>query len=201
MKRVILVSFPERKLQKLFELETIQKSPYEFVEFLRKDLTKLVETENDFFANYKLADIIPIHNASGIRDLNQIGQMQEKLGRGEHIYEKDELPNIKLVLVPNGKLLLFDGTHSLLAYFNEGKKLLKEVPYLVIFGEKFSYLEAEEISCFFPEQSRELVTIDWEKYVVNWQSQPDSQLEKRESSSILDLANKLSKRNKSSVKQ
>lgn len=199
MKRVIIVSFPENKLQEIATIDSILSLPYELVELIRKDLSKLVEEESDYFATYLLSDIMPIHNFSGVRDLNQIKQMQGKIAKGEEILEKDGLPNIKLVVAPNGQLLIFDGTHTLMAYLLQGKKLLSEIPYLVISAEKCAPVSAGEISIFFPVDSREQVKKNWNSYVVNWQAKPGLQAEKREFNSMGELALEFGKRYKGAV--
>lgn len=199
MKRVIVVSFPGNKFKKIVTVESVQKSPYELVELVRKNLNNSVEEESNYYDIYKLSDIMPIHNLSGLRDLGQIRQMQEKIAQGSHILENDGLPNIKFVVAPNNKLLVFDGSHSLLAYLNAGKKVLSEIPYLVVAGENLTPITVEEMAVFFPERSRSLVTKDWFKYVVNWQAEPEMQLEKRNVNSLAELARELRKRDKSTV--
>ena len=199
MKRTILISFPEKNLQKLTHLEAVNSSLYDLVELARKIDIEVLGKPNSLFAATHLSEIMPIHNLSGVRDLTQIMQMQEKIAKGEEILEKDGLPNIKLVVASNRKLLIFDGTHTLIAYLLQGKKLLSEVPYLVISAEEFAPVSSEEISIFFPEDSREMVKRDWSSYVVNWQAKLGLQTEKREFISMGALALEFGKRYKGAV--
>ncbi len=200
MKRLITISFPQRKRQKLIFLNQKESSPYKMVEVARKNLAKALDSAKDIFGSRKIAEIIPIHNATGIRDPKQIKVMEAKIGKGEDVYEKDGLPNIKLIVTPDQGLLLFDGTHSMVAYFNQNKEFLREVPYLVLSGDDYSPVSSEEIAYFFPDKFKDKVKLYWREYVVNWQAGLNLQLEKREADSILELTNQLSKRNKSTIK-
>ena len=201
MKRLITLSVPGNNFQKTFQTEILSKSPYDFVELLRENLNKCSETKVDNFANFEIGNILPIHNLSGIRDFNQIQQMRDKIKEGEEIFEKNFFPNIKLILTPNEKLLLFDGTHSLLAYFLAGRKLLKDIPYLVITSENFGPVTVDELAYFFPEEDRGKVTQDFEKYVVNWQVEKGKHLELREVNSIAELASQFRERDKSAIEE
>ena len=174
-------------------------NPYKVVEQVKSIWESATPSAENTFGNYEISKILPIHNFSGIKDLEQIGRMRKKIVSGEEITEKDGLPNIKLIIAPNGKLLLFDGTHTLLAYFQAAKKLLKEIPYLLLSGGGFRPIGIEEVLYFFPEEERKRVAANWEKYVVNWQAEKGKQLEDRGVNSVGKLAKQLGERNKRSV--
>lgn len=199
MRRLVFISQGIHDTPKVFEKDLDQESPYTLVEQARENLDSLKQSDNRIFAEYKISDVAPIHNISGIRDLTQVEQMQGKIKKGLHITEADGMPNVKLIVAPNNKLLLFDGTHTLLAYYFAGKILLGEVPHLIICGEDFSTVTPEEISYFFPKEAREKVTSNWENYAVNWQAEIGEQLETRKVRTLGQLATQLSKRDKSSI--
>jgi len=199
MKRTILISFPKKNVQKIITFEDEGKSLYYLVEQVRKLYMEASEIQIELYGSYSLSEVMPIHNLSGVRDASQIKQMQEKISSGEEVFEKDGLPNIKLVVAPNNKLLIFDGTHTLIAYLLQGKRLLSSVPYLVISADKFAPVTAQEISTFFPEESREKIESKWSEWVVNWQAELGSQTEKREFNTMGELALVLSKGDKGSI--
>ncbi len=174
-------------------------SPYEAVEKTREVWKNNLTNQDNSYLGTEIANIIPVHNPSGIRDYGQIGQMRQGIASGQEINERNNFPNIKLVVVPNGKLLLFDGTHSLLAYFHEGKKKLGEVPFLVISGENKDAVSSEEIAYFFPKEEKQKIVENWENYVVNWQTEEGKQLEARKVNSVSELARELGEADKSTV--
>ena len=186
-------------MQKIITFEDEGKSLYYLVEQVRKLYMEASEIQIELYGSYSLSEVMPIHNLSGVRDASQIKQMQEKISSGEEVFEKDGLPNIKLVVAPNNKLLIFDGTHTLIAYLLQGKRLLSSVPYLVISADKFAPVTAQEISTFFPEESREKIESKWSEWVVNWQAELGSQTEKREFNTMGELALVLSKGDKGSI--
>ncbi len=196
MKKDILISIPKLGTS-IISSEEI--NPYKVVEQVKSVWKNAATSAENTFGSYEISKILPIHNFSGIKDLEQIERMRQKIVSGEEITEKDGLPNIKLIIAPNGKLLLFDGTHTLLAYFQAAKKLLKEIPYLLLSGGGFRPIGIEEVLYFFPEEERKKVAANWEKYVVNWQAEKGKQLEDRGVNSIGKLAKQLGERNKSSV--
>ncbi len=200
MKRVITISFPQTNLSKQAVFDLDQKTLYELVDFATKNLTQFSKGAN-YFGKYSLSDVMPIHNFSGIRNLNQIKQMQEKIQSGKDILERNNFPNIKLVIAPNSKLLLFDGTHTLIACLLQKKKLLSEVPYLIISAENFKPVLPEELSIFFPRDFRDEVKSNWSNFVVNWQAQTGFQIEKREYQTMGELTLEFSKRYKSTVQK
>ena len=124
--------------------------------------------------------------------------MRQGIRKYRHIKEADQLPNIKLVVAEENKLLLFDGHHSLLAYFLEGRKFLREVPYLVVSKPDYQPVSTEEIAMFFPAAKRGLVKENWRKYTVNWQSSVNNQLEQRGVNNFKELADRFRKRDESS---
>ena len=76
---------------------------------------------------------------------------------------------------------------------------MREIPYIIISSENYREVSSEEISDFFPENSREEIMKDWKRFTVNWQANVGEQLEVRKVYSIADLASELSKRNKGAV--
>lgn len=200
-KRIVTVSLPNKGFEQVATIILAQDSPYKLIESLKENWKQELKQDESFFGNFEIGEVLPIHNASGIRDQSQISQMQEYLKQGQDIFGRDQLPNIKLVVVPNQKLLLFDGHHSLLSYFNHGKRFLREIPYIVISGENNQEVSDEEISFFFPENNREEILKDWKRFTVNWQAEVGEQLEVRRVYSIAELARELGKGNESAVKQ
>jgi len=58
-----------------------------------------------------------------MRDLAQMQTMIAKVRRNEMVLNNDGLPNIKLVLAPDKRYLMFDGHHTALAYLLAGQKI------------------------------------------------------------------------------
>ena len=201
MKRIVTVSEPDYGQKRIVQAEVDAENPYGLVESFRKIWKTLPPWKGSKFAKFEVAQVLPIHNLSGIRDRDQIVKMTEKIKTGSQVVESDGLPNVKLVATPNKQLLLFDGTHTLLAYYLAGKKFLWEVPYLLINTKSNRGVSVKEIAAFFPEDFRNKVRKDWQRYVVNWQAKQKEQLGTRESWSLKELAGQLSKGDKSSVKQ
>ena len=198
-KRIVTICLPNNGFEQVATIYLEQDSPYKLIESLRRNWKRELEPAKSYFGNCEIGEVLPIHNSSGIRDQEQISQMQENLKVGQDILERDQLPNIKLVVAPNQKLLLFDGHHSLLSYFYHGKRFMREIPYIIISSENYREVSSEEISYFFPENSREEIMKDWKRFTVNWQANVGEQLEVRKVYSIADLASELSKRNKGAV--
>lgn len=176
------------------------QGPYEAVEGVVDSWSGFPVVPNELFANTSLLEIVPIHNASGIRDKSQISSMENEVILGKEIIHENGLPNCKLVLLPNEKLLLFDGHHTMLAYVASGKKLLRDIPHLVISREKIAPVSSVDIASFFPKNSQKEVLADWSKYVVNWQNSPAKQLEERQTQTIGELAATLSDRDEAASK-
>jgi len=196
MKKRLTISLPAAAGTLVANLEVEQVSPYEAIEAVRKSWKKALKEGVTPFANSELAQLVPIHNSSGIKSPSLVKRMVKTISHGRNILEKDGLPNIKLAVTPEKRLLVFDGHHSLLAYFLAGKKFLREIPYLVLGSTNFEPVETSEISLFFPKASRLLVKENWFRYTVNWQAQEDKQLEERRVENLSDLAAEFSKGNK-----
>lgn len=199
MKRLLSISIPENQTVKVMKGEFDINSPYEIVEQLKSNNAQLTVSKDNIFTDYIIADVIPIHNPQGIRNPKKITELRREINAGQEIFEQTGLPNVKLVVAPNNKLLQFDGTHTILAYFLTDRTKLSEIPFLVISDLDQKPVSETDISYFFPKESRETILTDWDKYVVNWEAKPENQLEKREVWSIQDLASQLAKGNKSSV--
>ncbi|HUD20527.1 MAG TPA: hypothetical protein VMQ44_00450 [Candidatus Saccharimonadales bacterium] len=132
-----------------------------------------------------IEEILCIHNASGMRDLAQMQSMITKIKNGGLVMNSNGLPNIKVVLAPGKKWLMFDGHHTALAYLLAGKRYLHETPYISMSNAGIPF-GAQEISYFFPEDFRARVKEDWFKYTVNWQS-PKDKAELRVQKTLGDL--------------
>lgn len=200
-KRIVTISLPNAGFEQVATISLEQDSPYKLIEEIRPIWKHKLENSESYFGHYESGEILPIHNASGIRDHKLVSQMQENLKIGQDILEMDQLPNIKIVVAPNQKLLLFDGHHSLLSYFNLNKKFLREIPYIVISAEEYKGVKPEEISQFFPENERTKIISDWEKYTVNWQAKVGEQMTIRNVGSIRQLVLQLGKRNEGTVEK
>lgn len=200
MERWVTVSQPQKKpvLSKTYLQEG---SPYQVVERSRSKWRQGAIQNQDPFGSLPIAEVMPLHNYTGIRDKKMPAKMTASLQKGLEILEADRLPNIKFVVAPNSKLLLFDGHHSLLSYFLFGKMQLTEIPYLVVSGPDFGPITSSEIAYFFPQTFRELVTKNWIGCVVNWEAPEEKKLEKREVASFGQLADQFRKRDKGAVKE
>ena len=189
-RRLITYSLPAESPNQARIYRTITEqdspSPYETIDFLLENIESLddlkIEQVND---PEPIGEVLTIHNATGMRDIAQMQTMIEKVKRGDHVFNSNSLPNVKIVLAPDKRYLMFDGHHTALAYLLAGKKFLHEMPHIVISNQN-QPLSAEEISYFFPEDKRELVQEDWLKYTVNWQN-PDEKIELRQIQTIGDL--------------
>lgn len=201
MDRIVTISLPTFENEKTVKTKLKEDSPYLLVESLPKSWKKLAKEGGNVFGSYEISNMLPIHNATGIRDLKQITKMGKAVKSGKHILGNADLPNIKMVVAPSGRLLVFDGHHSLISYYNQGKRYLSEIPYLVISDNDFGPVTPEEISFFFPKDFREEVIRSWENYTVNWEAAAGNQVEKRRVSNFAELVAALGKRDKSAVKK
>lgn len=193
MRRKVFISLPKGGFQAETSVEA--ESPYDVVEAVRQTWQTLLPQSINRYDTVLIGDIVPIHNPTGIRDIGQIDDMAGKIADSDHITEIDGLPNIKLVVAPNGRLLLFDGHHTLLAYYRQGRKTLAEVSYLVIASEDDNSVTPGEIATFFPPENRQKVAKNWQKFIVNWQAPSGKQLEERKVNTIEELANTLGQGN------
>jgi hypothetical protein len=193
MTREVLISQPNNGSPLVAEFKLNSPSPYELVKAVPLNQQSFKPSTQKRFSDYLIGEILPIHNLSGIRDQRQINQMKDQISQGKHINQKDGIPNIKLIVAPDDSLLLFDGTHSLLAYFQSGRAKIREVPFLLISSEDFEPVTEEELAYFFPEDYRDKVRKNWKSFVVNWQATAENQLEEREVFSIKELAGQLGK--------
>jgi hypothetical protein len=114
--------------------------------------------------------------------------MEKELSLGKEIFHENGLPNCKLVLLADNKLLLFDGHHTMLAYVRSGKKLLKDIPHLIVSRQQLKPVSPEDIAHFFPKEAKKLILENCLNYVVNWQADPGKQVEERRVKSIGELA-------------
>ncbi len=192
LKRLVEYSYPlsdsQAKLyRKIVEQDSL--SPYVTIDELRENLESLENAQTEQVSNpVSLEDIVTIHNFTGMRDFKQTETMIAKINRGDHVLSSDGLPNIKIVIAPNGKKLIFDGHHTILAYLFAGKKFLHQTPHILLSNQN-KPLSPEEISFFFPEDKRSLVVEDWHKYTVNWQKDTDK-IELREIETVGELFRK-----------
>lgn len=192
MQRKVIISVPTKgKVQLRTHLADVE-TPYKLINSARRDWRTLPYTEHDNSNKNLIRDIVPIHNVEGLRDIAQVPSMLDTIRADQHILEHDELPNIKLVTAPDGQLLLFDGHHSLLAYFQHGRRHLEEVPHVLISTVDDGPLEVSEITSFYPQHAEEKILANWQDYVVNWQREESEQLEKREAINFEQLAKEFS---------
>ncbi len=198
MQRDITLSLPDKTSEKVATLTLEATSPYTAIEKIRGQWQALLTEGESAFAKLKIRELLPLHNETGIRDPGQIKRMKVEVGRGEQILEKDNLPNVKLVVVPSGELLVFDGHHTLLSYLQQGKELLREIPFIAVSSKDYGPVTSGEIACFFPTFAKEKVSENWRKYVVNWQASGTQQLEERKVNTFEELALKIGKGNKTS---
>ena len=126
----------------------------------------------------ELKNVLNIHNDDGIKDLFQIKKMAEAIKSGKHILSRG-IPNVKLVKTREGQLLLFDGSHSMLAYMTVGKTYLEEIPYMIITGKEKGYVEDKDIIVFYGEHASDIEDCNWKEKVINWQAAKEKQLCKR----------------------
>lgn len=160
-------------------------SPYVTIDELLEHQESLDLKVEQILEPINISEIISIHNATGMRDLAQMQTMIEKVKRGDLVMNNNGLPNIKLVLAPDKRLLMFDGHHTALAYLLAGKNYLHETPYISMSNSGVP-LGTQEISYFFPEDFRDEVKENWLKYTVNWQA-PTEKAEIRIHNTLGDL--------------
>jgi hypothetical protein len=155
-------------------------------QFEKKVVPKVKETIKEVKEPVSLREIINLHNINGIKSINQIRTMVEKINSGNDILSPSELPNIKLVKTEQSEWILFDGHHSFLSYMIAGRTYLHEIPHLVIEDEK-CHVNNKEILIFFGTHSKKLNDSNWKKYVINWQAPKEKQLCKREQNNMGEL--------------
>lgn len=174
-----------------FDFATEGHSPYSVIDYLADEGRDLLQWEEVPVVNpIPLKSIIPIHNRTGLRELEQIISMIKTIKDGKHILHNNNLPNMKLIIAPNGRFVLFDGHHTALSNMFCDKKWLHQVPYLLVSREGQA-VTALEISHFFPEDGREKVIHDWFEHTVNWQAPEGEQIEIRSERTLGDLFRKI----------
>jgi hypothetical protein len=150
MKRLVTCARPQPGgLLEVYAQIVEADTPYEAVE-LFDAARATVSQDTGQFGRKTLADIVPIHNPSGIRDAKQVAAMAGALPHG-HIFHDNGLPNVKIVVTPSRELLLFDGHHTMLSYLQRGACFLEELPYMVVSDPQYGPVTAKEISAFFPQ--------------------------------------------------
>lgn len=199
MLRLVTISTPEQAGTTICEVVVNARTPYEAVK-AASTAQERTKTIIDTFGMRKIAELLPIHNATGIRDTQQVKTMSTKLDQS-HIYQGDGLPNIKIVIAPDGRLLAFDGHHSLLAYLQKNFTYLSQIPYLIISKVGHEPLDVVELTTFFPKDARNKIIQSWSGYTVNWQASNEAQLETRSVESLFELFDELSERDKGASKK
>lgn len=126
-----------------------------------------------------ISDILSIHNPEGLRDPKQVAKMTAQLKSGQEVFHENGLPNVKLIVAPDGRLLLFDGHHSILAHLQVGHKTLKEVPHIVFSAAEFGPITAKEIARFFDPGDQNKIEDNWFGWTVDWQSTGDKTVARR----------------------
>ncbi len=134
-----------------------------------------------------LADVINLHNCSGIGSVDRIGEMVEKVNSGQDILMGDGLPNPKLVKTERDEMVLFDGHHSALAYMSVGRKYLSEIPHLLILSDEKTGVSDAEVHAFFGDLAVALSGEDWRQYAINWAGSEGGQLETRRQRNLGEL--------------
>ena len=177
MNRIITVYIPPNAFEVIIEDDKDDLTIYECVDHLamvynkKKKLCQQTET-----TNVPLDQIINLHNCNGIQDLSRIRSMLSDLKNGKELFMENGLPNTKLVIAKDGKHVLFDGHHTLIAYMLAGRKQLQEVPHIIIKNIKSGCVVDKEILTFFGENATKLYQKDWREYVINWQASEEHQL-------------------------
>ena len=133
-----------------------------------------------------LGSIINLHNKDGVR-LPTIKSMIKQINSGKDIFHDNGLPNSKLIKSKEGKWVLFDGHHTMLAYMFNGRKYLHEIPHLIVEDGKKEYVTDKEISVFFGKHASKLKDGNWRKYTINWETDKEKQLCKRKQKNMREL--------------
>lgn len=189
--RQVIVSIPTAG-QTEHRLATLPiDSPYKLIDTIRPGWRQLPTTANHSHHQTEIDQILPIHNVEGLRDVSQIATMTAAITADQHLLDSGDLPNVKLIVAPDGRLLLFDGHHSLLAYYQQGRRYLAEVPHILILSADDKPVTATELLPFFPAASASKILNNWADYVVNWQRPETEQLEKRNITHFGELAQAL----------
>ena len=182
--KIIKLSYPLKLSDSVNTFsETIPASAkdiYKAVNFFEKSIfsSKIKLKIEKICKKIPLRKIINLHNKEGIKDIQQIKCMIQKIKSEKDILHPSRLPNIKLVQTKENELVLFDGHHSILAYMSAGRKYLHELPHLIVVNEE-GFVNDKEVLIFFGQHSSKLKGSDWRNYVINWQMPIKKQLCKR----------------------
>ena len=144
--------------------------------------------------NIPLSQIINLHNSNGIQDLSRIHSMVSDLNKGKELFMENGLPNIKLTITKDGRHVLFDGHHTLISYMIAGRKLLGDVPHIIVKNADTGSVTDREIHVFFGEHASKLDNKDWKNYVINWQAPKEKQLCFRSKKNMGELFDSILKR-------
>ena len=175
------------------QLKNKSDTIYDTVEQYKKEIdSKIKETIKEVKEPVLLREIINLHNVDGIKNVNQIKTMVEKIKSGKQVLSPNGVPNIKLVKTVQSEWILFDGHHSLLAYMITGRTFLHEILHLVIESEN-CHVNNQEILIFFGTHSKKLDASNWRKYVINWQAPKKNQLCKRKQNNMGELLDSINK--------
>ena len=137
-----------------------------------------------------LSRLINLHNADGIKNMDQIKGMIEQIRSNRDILESDGLPNVKIIRTIEGDYVLFDGHHSLLAYMYTGVQYLHELPFLFVDNIQ-GYTPDNDIHVFFGPHGERLGSEDWRNYCINKRYPFHEQLCERIQKVMKDLFNSL----------
>ncbi len=194
MNRIVTVYIPPNAFEVIIEDDKDDLTIYECVEHLalvyekKKKLCR--QTPN---TNVPLDQIINLHNTDGIQDLARIRSMLSDLKTGKELFMENGLPNIKLVITKDGKHVLFDGHHTLIAYMLAGRKNLSQVPHIIVKNAMFGYIIDKDIHVFFGRHAPKLCQKDWREYVINWQVPKEHQLCPRVQKNMGELSRSIRK--------
>lgn len=182
MKWHILAYFPPNRI--VTSIVTGQNL-YEAVDQLRDSLPTLpVEIRKG--SVFPLVRLVNLHDEEGIRHLPQIRAMISAIRRGKDILDRGGIPNIKLFRDRQGRLVVFDGHHSLLAYMIVGRQRLREIPYILLSSNTPSgRISDQDIRVVFGPLASQVS--DWRLFTINWQAPAGHQLTFRRQQTMGEL--------------
>ncbi len=157
---------------------------YDTVESFKKEDISLFKSK--VAHRIPLVEVVNIHNSEGIASLDRVREMRGKILSGEHVLEESGIPNVKLVWTDSGRLLLFDGHHTFLAYMMAGRRFLHEIPHLIVECPGLRYCTAGDISAFYGQHASRSAG-RWRKYVIDWGLPGERQLRIRREKNMGEL--------------
>lgn len=133
-----------------------------------------------------VGEIVNLHNEDGLKHIPQIQAMMTQIAATNHIFEPSGIPNIKIFQATSGSWVLFDGHHSLLAYYALGYRTLADIPHLVIQSSRpDGRLRDAEIRAVFGPHAA--LAKNWRSWAINWQNPPEAQITPKRQHNIDEL--------------